>query len=216
MTIRVLVADDHAPTRDDIERTLARDGRFEICASVPDAAAAVEAAVRERPDLCLLDIRMPGGGIAATWEIAARLPQAKIVMLTVSDEDADLFASLRAGASSYLLKNIDPRLLPDALHDVCEGRAAIPPELVTRMVEQFKSAEPRRRAIAADGDPRARLTSREWQVLELLARDRTTQQIAARLVLSQSAVRAHISAILRKLDVPDRVAAAEAFRRSAT
>jgi DNA-binding NarL/FixJ family response regulator len=211
----VLLADDHAPTRDDIRRILERDARFEVCAAVADAAAAVETAVRERPDICLLDVRMPGGGIAATWEISARLPLTKIVMLTVSSEDSDLFAALRSGAAGYLLKNLDPRQLPDALHDVWEGKAAIPPELVARMVDQFRSPDPRRRAVAADGELEARLTSREWQVLELLARDLSTQQIARRLVLSQSAVRAHISAIVRKLDVPDRDAAVARFREAA-
>ena len=210
--LSVLLADDHAPTRDDIARILERDERFEIAAAVPDAAAAVETAVREAPDLCLLDVKMPGGGIAATWEISARLPRTKIVMLTVSSEDADLFAALRSGAAGYLLKNVDPRTLPDALYDVWEGKAAIPPELVARMVDQFRSPDPRRRAVAADGELQARLTSREWQVLELLSRDLTTQQIARRLVLSQSAVRAHISAIVRKLDVSDREAAVARFR----
>ena len=96
--LRVLVADDHAPTRDDVRRALDADGRFNICCEVADAAEAVQAAVRKQPDICLLDIRMPGSGLAAAWEIAARLPQAKIVMLTVSDEDTDLFTALRAGA----------------------------------------------------------------------------------------------------------------------
>ena len=86
----MLIADDHAPTRDDVRRAVESEQGFEVCASAADAAEAVQAAVRERPDVCLLDIRMPGGGLAAAWEIAARLPQAKIVMLTVSDEDSDL------------------------------------------------------------------------------------------------------------------------------
>ena len=94
-----------------------------MSASVADAAEAIQAAVRERPDVCLLDIRMPGDGLAAAWEIAARLPQAKIVMLTVSDDDADLFAALRAGADGYLLKTMNLRRLPDALEGVLSGEA---------------------------------------------------------------------------------------------
>jgi two-component system, NarL family, nitrate/nitrite response regulator NarL len=93
---RVLIADDHAPTREDIRRVLDRDERFEVCAEAADAAEAVQAALRERPDVCLLDLSMPGGGLAALWEIASRLPEAKIVVLTVSDNDASLFAALRA------------------------------------------------------------------------------------------------------------------------
>ena len=89
--LRVLIADDHAPTRDDVRRALDADGRFSICSEVSDAAEAVQAAMRKQPDICLLDIRMPGSGLAAAWEIAARLPRVKIVMLTVSVEDTDLF-----------------------------------------------------------------------------------------------------------------------------
>jgi DNA-binding NarL/FixJ family response regulator len=215
--LRVLIADDHPPTRDDVRRALERDGRFDVCASAADAAGAVQAAVRERPDVCLLDIRMPGSGLAAAWEISARLPQAKIVILTVSDEDDDLFAGLRAGADGYLLKTMNLRRLPDALAGVCSGEAAIPRTLVARVLERFHGREPRWRHPAARGWPERRLTSREWEVLELLAQRRSTAEIADRLVLSGSAVRVHIASIVRKLDVADRSAAAELFhRRSGT
>jgi len=210
--LRVLVADDHAPTRDDVRRALDADGRFNICCEVADAAEAVQAAMRKQPDICLLDIRMPGSGLAAAWEIAARLPQAKIVMLTVSDEDTDLFAALRAGADGYLLKNMNMRRLPDALHGVCAGEAAMPRELVARVLERFHGREPRWRPLVAAGGSEGRLTSREWEVLALLARRYTTAEIAASLVLSASAVRAHITSVVRKLQVEDRAAAAELFR----
>jgi DNA-binding NarL/FixJ family response regulator len=210
--LRVLIADDHVPTRDDVRRALEADGRFEICATVGHAAAAVQAALRKRPDICLLDIRMPGGGLAAAWEIAARLPQAKLVMLTVSDEDSDLFASLRAGAAGYLLKTMSLRRLPDALHGACSGEAAIPRRLVARVLEAFHDREPRWRQLAAGSDPQQRLTSREWEVLELLAQGCSTAQIAGKLMLSASAVRVHIASIVRKLEVTDRTAAARLFR----
>src|SRR5438874_7879242 len=121
--LRVLVADDHAPTRDDVCRALT-DGGFVVCAEAADAARAVQQALETRPDICLLDVRMPGGGVAAAWEIAARLPMTKIVMLTVSDEDANLFSALRAGAVGYLIKDVDLRILPRALRDTADGRAA--------------------------------------------------------------------------------------------
>lgn len=143
-SLRVLIADDHAPTRRDVRRALDDDERFKVCAEVADAAEAVRAAVHDRPDICLLDIRMPGSGLAAAWEIAARLPRAKIVMLTISDEDADLFAALRAGANGYLLKTMNMRRLPDALHAVCLGEAAMPRSLVARVLERFHGREPRR------------------------------------------------------------------------
>jgi len=215
--LRVLIADDHAPTRDDVRCALEGDERFDVCASAADAAEAVQAAVRERPDVCLLDIRMPGSGLAAAWEIAARLPQTKIVMLTVSDEDADLFAGLRAGADGYLLKTMNLRRLPDAIAGVCSGEAAMQRTLVARVLERFHGREPRWRDPIAGGFPERRLTSREWEVLELLAQGRSTGEIARRLVLSASAVRVHIASIVRKLHVADRAAAAELFhRRSGT
>jgi DNA-binding NarL/FixJ family response regulator len=214
--LRVLIADDHAPTRDDVRRALESEPGFEVCASAGDAAEAVQAAVRERPDVCLLDIRMPGGGLAAAWEIAARLPRAKIVMLTVSDEDSDLFAALRAGADGYLLKTMSLRRLPAALAGVCSGEAAMPRALVARVLERFHGREPRWRHPAGGPLAEQRLTSREWEVLELLAQEQSTAEIARRLVLTASAVRVHIAAIVRKLHVANRAAAAELFQRSET
>ena len=211
----MLIADDHAPSRDDIRRALERDGRFGVCASVPDAAEAIQAAVRERPDVCLLDIRMPGSGLAAAWEIAARLPQTKIVMLTVSDDDNDLFAALRAGADGYLLKTMNLQRLPDALDGVRSGEAAVPRMLVSRLLERFRGREPRWRQPVADDSVGGRLTSREWEVLSLLAQGLSTGAIARRLMLSSSAVRVHIAAIVRKLGVPDRDAAIKLFRKRA-
>jgi DNA-binding NarL/FixJ family response regulator len=211
--VRVLVADDHAPTRDDVRLALEGDGGFLVCAEAADAAEAVQAAVREQPEICLLDVRMPGSGLAAAWEIGARLPETKIVMLTVSEEDADLFAALRAGAAGYLVKTMNLDRLPHALRGVIEGEAPIQRALVTRVLERFHAADPRRRSLVAPGELAERLTSREWEVLELLAQGRSTAEIARRLTLSKSAVRVHISAIVRKLGVEDRAAAAELFRR---
>jgi DNA-binding NarL/FixJ family response regulator len=209
---RVLIADDHAPTRDEVRHVLDRDERFEICAEAEDAAEAVQAALRERPDVCLLDLSMPAG-LAAVWEIASRLPEAKIVILTVSDNDADLFGALQAGVRGYLLKTMNLNRLPDALGGVCHGEAAMQRALVARVLERFRRSEPRWRQADGAGRSRWRLTSREWEVLDLLAQGLSTAQIAERLVLSSSAVRVHIVSIVRKLGVPDRTAAVELFRR---
>jgi DNA-binding NarL/FixJ family response regulator len=211
--VRVLVADDHEPTRKDVMSALTQDGRFDVCAEAADAAAAVARAMEQQPDLVLLDIRMPGSGLRALWEISARLPTTRIVMLTVSEEDSDLFAALRAGAHGYLLKDIDPQRLPEALFDVHSGNSAIPRTLVSRMLEEFRDVNPRRRSVPETSELDARLTSREWQVLDLLARYNTTAEIAGRLVLSPSAVRAHIAAIVKKFDARDRNEAVELFRR---
>lgn len=211
--LRILVADDHAPTRDDVQRVLDSDERFQVCAVAADAVAAVQSALAERPDVCLLDVRMPGSGLAAAWEIAGRLPQTRIVMLTVSEENADLFGALQAGARGYLLKSMSLQRLPDALYGVCRGEAAMPPQLVARVLERFHAREPRWRQLADDQPLPGRLTSREWQVLELLARGQSTAEIARSLVISPSAVRVHIAASVRKLRVANRAAAVELFGR---
>jgi DNA-binding NarL/FixJ family response regulator len=209
--VRVLIADDHEPTREDIRFALEQDPHFVVCGEAVDAPGAIEAAVRERPDVSLLDIKMPGSGIAAAWEIHARLPQTKVVMLTVSRDDRDLFASLRAGAAGYLLKEMDPRSIPRALKGVLEGEVALPRDLVGLVVEEFRDRAARRRAAIAEG-PERQLTSREWQVLELLRREMTTAQIARRLVLSPVTVRTHVNAILKKLEVRDREELVRKFR----
>jgi DNA-binding NarL/FixJ family response regulator len=203
VTTRVLIADDHAPTREDVRAALEQDAEFEVCAEAADAAGAVAGALRERPDVCLLDVHMPGRGVAAAWEIHSRLPRSNVVMLTVSREDVDLFAALRAGALGYLLKDMDPRSLPRALHSVLAGEIAIPRELVNQVVERFRDPSARRRQAFAEGSAQ-QLTSREWQVLELLRQDLSTAQIARRLVLSPVTVRTHVNAILRKLQLRDR------------
>ena len=208
---RILVVDDVARNVRLLEAVLTGAGYEVVSAS--SGAAAIAAVAGRAPDLVLLDIRMPGSGLRALWEISARLPTTRIVMLTVSEEDSDLFAALRAGAHGYLLKDIDPRRLPEALFDVHSGNSAIPRPLVSRMLEEFRDVNPRRRSVPESSELDARLTSREWQVLDLLARDNTTAEIAGRLVLSASAVRAHIAAIVKKFDARDRNEAVELFRR---
>jgi DNA-binding NarL/FixJ family response regulator len=201
--VRVLIADDHTPTREDVRFALEHDEAFEVCAEAADAPGAIEAALSERPDICLLDVNMPGNGVAAAWEIHARLPETKIVMLTVSREDRDLFTALRAGASGYLLKDIDPRRLPRALESVIDGEVALPRALVSRVAQEFRDRNAKRRETLATG-AEAQLTSREWQILDLLRQDLSTAQIARRLVISPVTVRSHVKAIVAKLRVKDR------------
>jgi len=200
--LTVLVTDDHAPTRAGVRAVLAEDS-FEVVAEAATADAAVAAALHARPDVCVLDIHMPGGGIAAAARISERLPDTVVVMLTVSREDEDLFAALRAGAAGYLLKDMDPARLAPALRGVLAGEAALPRTLVARVVEEFRTAE-RRPSLPLVRRRGARLTSREWEVLELLRELRTTAEIAHRLGLSAVTVRRHIASILAKLRVPDR------------
>jgi two-component system NarL family response regulator len=200
--LSVLIADDHAPTRAGVRAALGDEG-FAVVAETDRADAAVDLALREQPDVCLLDIHMPGSGIAAAARITELLPGTVVVMLTVSRDDEDLFAALRAGVTGYLLKDMDPGRLAPALRGVLAGEAALPRTLVARVVEEFRSAEcrPSLPFVRRRG---ARLTAREWEVLELLSERLTTAQIAHRLGLSAVTVRRHVSSILAKLRVPDR------------
>jgi DNA-binding NarL/FixJ family response regulator len=209
--ISVLVADDHPPTRAGVRAALERDG-FVVCAEVADAQAAIEAARRERPAVCLLDIHMPGEGIRAAEVIGNELPDTAVVMLTVSRSDADLFDALRAGASGYLLKDIDPARLPIALRGVLDGEAALPRRLVALLIEEFRERR-RRRRIPLRGRQAVELTDREWEVLELMRLGLSTEQIGERLFITPVTVRTHISAILKKLHVANRSEAVELLDR---
>jgi DNA-binding NarL/FixJ family response regulator len=206
VTATVVIADDHVPTRAGIRAALEGHG-FEVRAETGTASGAVEAALRERPDICLLDIHMSGNGIAAAYQISAALPGTAIVMLTVSSTDDDLFDALRAGASGYLLKDIDPARLPKALRGVLDGEAAIPRRLAARIVDEFR----RRGHRSPLRERGVELTSREWEVLELLQQGLKTGEIAARLFISRGTVRTHIAAIVKKLRVPDRDGAIRLF-----
>jgi DNA-binding NarL/FixJ family response regulator len=210
--ISVLVADDHARTRALVRSALERRGEFRVCAEAHDSPSAVDAALDAHPDVCLLDINMPGSGIAAAARISAALPDTAVVMLTVSRQDGDLFDALRAGASGYLLKGMDEEGIGDALHRVLSGEAPLPGSLVARLVEEFRDREHRR--VAVPDGPAARLTGREWDVLELMRTGATTAQISERLFISQTTVRSHVSSILRKLGVPDREAAVRLLEES--
>jgi len=197
----VLIADDHAAARAGVRAALERGG-FAVCAEAPSGPEAVAAALRERPDACLLDVHMPGGGgIEAAAEIAERLPGTAIAMLTVSADEEDLFAAIQAGAVGYLLKDVDPDRLPHALAGVLAGEAAIPRPLVGRIVAELGQRRRRRVPLARGG---AELTPREWEILELLHGGASTAAVAERLGVSQVTVRRHVSAVLRKLRVEDR------------
>ncbi|MDQ3856937.1 MAG: response regulator transcription factor [Actinomycetota bacterium] len=205
--IRVVIADDHPATRAGVRQALERGG-FTVCAECADAPSAIRAVLRERPEVALLDIHMPGAGIRAASEITSQLPETAVVMLTVSRNDADLFDALRAGASGYLLKDTDPERLPNALRGVLDGEAALPRVLVARLVDEFR-ARGRRRAFPLLGRRAPELTSREWDVLDLMRERLTTRQIAARLYISDVTVRRHVGKILQKLRVRSRKEALE-------
>ncbi len=207
--IRVVIADDHAPIRSRIREALEAGG----CAVAGEGASADEAvslALEYHPDVVLLDIHMPGNGIHAAQEINRQLPEIAVVMLTQSALDDDLFDALRAGASGYLLKTSDPDQLPAALRSVLAGEAAMPPELVARILQEFRG--PSHKRFARRSTAASRLSPREWDVMELLGQGISTEQVAKRLFLSPTTVRVHVSAVLRKLAVKDRESAFELLR----
>ena len=207
--ITVVLADDHPSVRAGIRDTLEAGG-FEVVAEAADADAAVAAAMACQPDLCVLDVHMPGSGITAASKIVAGCPDTAVVMLTVSQDDEDLFQSLRAGAAGYLLKDTDPERLPHALRGVLRGEAALPRVLVARLVGEFQ-ARSRRRMPLLRRPEGAALTPKEWEVLELLQGGCTTAETAQRLGVTAVTVRSHVAAILKKLQVPDRDAALRLF-----
>ena len=206
---RALIADDHVPTRKGVRQAL-EEGGFEVCGEAGTALDAVQLALAHQPDVCLLDINMPGNGISAAEEIADQLPQTRIVMLTASQDDEDLFEALRVGAEGYLLKDTDPDRLPLALRGVLAGEAALPRHLAARLVNQFqrrrRSRLPRLRGIGSE------LTAREWEVLQLMRDELPGSEIARALGISQVTVRRHVGSIIGKLRVRNRAEALALLR----
>jgi len=176
-----------------------------VVAEAANAQEAVERAIEERPDICLLDVDMPGSGIWAAGEIENLLSGTAVVMLSDSSSEADLFDALRAGALGFLLINTDPERIPHALRGVLAGEAAIPRKLVMRLIDEYRSQGVRRR-VQFEGRS-VELTSREWEVIEMMRSGLTTADTAQRLFVSPVTVRRHVSAVVKKLGVADRDAA---------
>ena len=199
MPIRVLIADDHVTTRWGVRDTLEERGGFDIVAEAADGDVAVLAARRTRPDVCLLDLNMPGGGVAAARAIRAELPDCVLLALTVSDDSTDVLAAVHAGFDGYLLKAMSAERLPDAIQGAMAGEVAMPRRLMRTVVTAARSRPERSRH-----GSRARLTDRELDVLDLLAEGLTTKEAARRLGISPVTVRRHVSLIVAKLGVRDR------------
>lgn len=209
----VVIADDHPPTRLGVRMSLMRGG-FDVVAEAADCDGAVEAVLSERPDVCLLDVSMPGGGgIVAASAVAEVSPSTSVVMLTVSDSTDDVLAALRAGAVGYLPKDTSPDRLPAALCGVLKGEAALPRALVGVVLHRFRDYT------AAVADPvrvgEVELTARESEVLRMLRSGLKTAEVSDMLSLSPVTVRRHISAGVAKLGVADREAAIRAIEPTA-
>lgn len=207
--LRVVIADDHARIRGRVRAALEESG-CEVCGEAATADDAVLLVKEHAPDVALLDIHMPGNGIAAARAVSEVAPETAVVMLTQSAAEEDLFDALRAGAVGYLLKDTDPGQLADVLRGVIDGEPAMSPRLVVRILDEFRA--PRRRRFARRSDAASRLSTREFEVMELLGEGLSTEEVARRLFLSPTTVRVHVSAVLRKLRVKDRESAIRLLR----
>jgi two-component system, NarL family, nitrate/nitrite response regulator NarL len=197
--IRVLLADDHALFRRGLASLLAHRDDLEVVGEAANGEDAIERARELMPDVVLMDVRMPGmTGLEATRRLKEEMPYVKIVILTVSEDEEDLFAALKGGAQGYLLKNIDPDDLVACLHQVQRGEAPLAPSMATKILREFGGSSPR---------PGPVLTQRERQVLELVARGDANKEVARHLEISENTVKNHLRNILEKLHLQNRVQA---------
>ncbi len=203
--LRIVLADDHLLFRKGVAAVLALRPDYAVVGEASDGREAIEVARAMVPDVILMDLTMPRcSGIEATRIIKAELPQIKILVLTASDTDRDLFGAIKSGADGYLLKNIQPAQLYEMLDGLQRGEAAITGVLAAKILEEFRKQE--KSGPQAEGENE--LTSREKQVLELLAQGLTNKQIAAGLAITENTVRAHVRLILEKLHLQNRIQAA--------
>jgi two-component system NarL family response regulator len=204
--IRVLVVDDHALFRRGLQMVLVQEEDIDVVGEAGDGAEAVTMAVDTAPDLVLMDVRMPRrGGIEATSAIKEAVPSAKIVMLTISDEEADLYDAIKAGAMGYLLKEISIDEVADAVRAVHNGQSLISPSMASKLLTEF--AHMIKKADDRPPLPSPRLTEREMEVLRLVAKGMNNRDIAKHLFISENTVKNHIRNILEKLQLHSRMEA---------
>lgn len=203
MTIRVLLADDQALFREAVAAMLARDGRLEIVGSVDSGDAAIAFVRAHAVDVILMDIRMPGtDGIAATREVLRLRPQTRVLVLTTFDLDEYIYEALRVGASGFVLKDDPPEQLIAAIRTVAAGDALLSPAVTKRVIERFTRI-PRPSAPPGLED----LTARELEVLRLVAQGLSNEEIGQHLFIGETTVKTHVTHVLQKLDLRDRVQA---------
>jgi DNA-binding NarL/FixJ family response regulator len=209
----VILGDDQGGTRAGVRQALEARG-IRVLAEACTAEEAISAAIRHRPAVCLLAVHIPGSGIFAADRIKAALPDTKVVMLSGSDHDEDLFASIRAGADGYLLKTMSARRLPEAIRGVLSGEAAIPRQLVTRLLEDYRIQGRTRVMYLPGSELPVEITPREFEVINRLRHGAVTGEIARDLRISEVTVRRHISSIEHKVGAPNRRSAVALFEKA--
>jgi two-component system NarL family response regulator len=206
--IRSMIVDDHALFRRGLEMVLEQEPDIELVGQASDGAEAVEKAAESLPDVVLMDIRMPrSSGIEACRAMKEAAPSAKIIILTISDEEEDLFEAIRAGASGYLLKDIPLDEVAEAVRSVYGGQSLINPSMAGKLLNEFATLARRESEPRAQEVPAPKLTDREMQVLKLVARGMNNRDIAKELYISENTVKNHVRNILEKLQIHSRMEA---------
>jgi DNA-binding NarL/FixJ family response regulator len=201
----VLIAAERLPTRVGLRLALEPEAR---CTEAVDAESAVDAAVRDRPDVCLLGLDPSAQSLRVVTEILSRVPSAAVILLTSRLDEEEFMAAVRAGASGYLTHSLDPSRLPHVVRCALRGEPAVPRRFVSRLLEELRTRE-RRRSVVLEGKGRVALTQREWEVVELLLRGRRTAEIAEQLGVAPVTVRRHVGSVERKLGVETRAEVVE-------
>src|SRR5205809_6352796 len=204
--LRVLIVDDHALFRRGLQMVLKGESDIDVVGEAGDGHEAVDKAQELMPDVILMDVRMPHrSGIEATQQIKDLLPHVKILMQTISDEEADLYEAIKAGASGYLLKEISIDEVADAIRSVSAGQSRLSPSMAAKLLQEFAAMS--KRAAEARQLPAPRLTDREMEVLQLVAQGLNNRDIAKELFIAENTVKNHIRNILEKLHLHSRMEA---------
>jgi DNA-binding NarL/FixJ family response regulator len=211
--LRVVIADEQHPSRAGIKRAIEPYG-LRVVGEASTAAEAVRVSRAQRPDVCIVAAELPGSGVEVTRQVKHYLPETKIVMMTSTARDEDLFEAIRAGADGYLLMSTPASRLHHAILGVTRGEAALPRAMMGRLILEFRERGARRRVIVHSGDETVELTAREFEVMERLRKREGTAQIASHLGISQVTVRRHVASVLKKLGAPNRRRAIEMMEQS--